>query len=54
MPLGVDGENPAGFVDFYFMPDAGEHIECFASWRMCMVHAVGCKKWKLMSAGEID
>src|SRR5258708_28033832 len=54
MPIGVDGQKPAGFMDFYFMPDAGEHVERFASLRMCMVHAVGGNERKLMRAGEID
>ena len=41
MPLGVDGEQAAGFVNSGLVADAGEDVERFARFGRGVAHAVG-------------
>ena len=53
--LGVDGEQAAGFVDLYFIADAGEDVECFAGFGSSVTHAVGGDEREVaMAAREIE
>ncbi len=54
MPLGVDGEQAAGFVNGGFVADAGEHVERFAGFGRGVAHAVGGHQRQTMMPCEID
>jgi len=54
MPLGVDGEQAAGFVDGGLVADASEDVEGFAGIGSGMADAVGGEKREPVCACEID
>ena len=41
MPFRVDGKQASGFLDSYFVADAGEDVEGLARLRCGVLHAVG-------------
>ena len=54
MALGVDGEQPAGFMNGGLVADAGENVERFAGFGRGVAHAVGGEERQAVMAGEID
>ena len=54
MPLGVEREQAAGFLDSYFVADAGEDVERRAGLRSGVACAVGGEQRQLIFAREID
>ena len=54
MPLGVDGEQAAGFVNGGLVADAGEDVERFAGFGRGVADAVGGDERQAVMAREID
>ena len=52
IPIGVDGEQAAGFVNGGLVADAGEHVERFAGFGRGVAHAVGGKERQAMTAAR--
>ena len=53
VPLGVDGQQAAGFLNFHFVADAGEDIERFAGMWSGVADAVGGDERQMMMTREI-
>ena len=54
IPVGVDGEQTAGFLNGGLVADAGEHVERFARFGRGMAHAVGGDQRQTVVPREID
>ncbi len=54
IPIGVDGEQPSGFVDGGLVADAGENVQRFARFGRGVANAIGGDQRQAVMPREID